>query len=101
MAYELHVELQRLRELANAFGKAAQGISGVTASTTTSEVAATLNCSATGDACHSGAQAAQATLRKLTSHYRILRTGIHTSADSYETHDSDQARRIEALRKSL
>ncbi|WP_372460269.1 type VII secretion target [Nocardia coffeae] len=101
MAGELHVELERLRELATTFDRAVRGIDGLTTNANTPEVVAALGKSATGDACHAGAQVAQAALAKVTGHYRTLHAGTHTSADTYETCDSDFGRRIEALRKSL
>ena len=101
MADELHVELERLRELAATFDHAARGVSGVVVNTTTPEVSAALDSSATGKACHAGVRAAQAALAKVTLHYRALHAGTHTSADTYEACDSDFSRQIEALRKSL
>lgn len=100
MADELHVELERLRELAT-FDRAARGVSGVTTNINTPEVVAALKSSATGKACHASAQVAQAALNKVTGHYRTLHTGTYTSADTYEACDSDFGRRIETLRKSL
>ncbi len=101
MADELHVELERLGELAATFDSAVQGVGGVTVNVRAPEVAAALGSSATGGACHAGGNAAQAALKTVTDHYRTLHKGTRTSADSYESCDTEHGRRIDTLRKAL
>lgn len=101
MATELHVEPHRLRELATTFDHAAKGVGAVNANTTSPEVAGTLAGSATADACHNGGHSASAALQVVTGHYRVLHAGTHTSAEDFESHDTERGRQFDALRNSL
>ncbi len=101
MASELHVELDRLRELATIFDGTVRGVTVITTNETTPAVTASLNGSATSGACHAATGTAHIALNAVADHYKALHKGTHTSADTYESTDTEHARTIDALRKSL
>ncbi len=98
MAEELHVEPDRLRELAAVFDAASRGISGLAVNGNTPS---SLAGPATGTACHTGTQSALMGLVVVSDHYRALHRGTLTSAESYETIDAEYSRRLDSLRESL